>query len=122
MEEKEFRNESLVIRMRVGDEGVELIWSGKNTDMNAGKFIGPILSEALDEGDNGAKPVTLDFQKLEFMNSSTISQLIIMLNQARDNNHRVSLVYKESSKWQRFSFNALDVFKTEDQRIDIRGV
>lgn len=122
MEDKEYKNESLVIRLRVGDEGVELIWSGKNTEMDAGKFIGPILTEALDKSEDGRFPVTLDFQRLEFMNSSTISQLIIMLNRARDGQHRVTLVYKEASKWQRFSFTALDVFKTEDRRIDIVGV
>ena len=121
MEEKEYSNDSLKIKFRTGPSSVELIWSGKNMDMNPGVFLAPILDEAL-EVSGGAKPILLDFQKLEFMNSSTISQLIIMLNKARDNGHSVQLIYQEASKWQRFSFGALEVFKTDDNRIEIKGV
>ncbi len=122
VEEKEFSNNSLKIVLRTAESGVELVWSGKNTEMDAGKFIAPILQETLEKAANGQKPIRVDFQALEFMNSSTISQLIIMLNNARDNDHRLELIYREASKWQRFSFSALDVFQTPDKRIHIRGV
>ena len=63
----------------------------------------------------------LDFQALEYMNSSTITPVIRVLNEAKKGQGRLLVLYKKAAKWQELSFSALTIFETDDKRIEIRG-
>ena len=120
MEEKMYINGSLEVKMRIGDDSVLLSWAGNTNDMNPARFIAPILNEALALSNNGEKRTILDFQKLEFINSSTIAQFISLLTRAKEGEYQVDIIYDGASRWQRMSFKMLDVFTTPDGRIRIR--
>lgn len=100
-------------------EGVRVSWFGRSTARDPGSFLGPILIEALQKGTNG---VVLDFRKLEYMNSSTITPVIRMLHEAKKGGKRVKIVFDAKSRWQELSFSALMIFQTDDKRISIEGV
>jgi len=94
----------------------------KSSDRDPGKFITPILSSMLERGGNGSKRIVLDFQKLLYLNSSTITPIIRLLDEARRGSHRITVTYQKGTKWQDLSFSALQIFKTRDERIQILGV
>ena len=87
-----------------------------------GVFLIPILTQALELGVKMNKPLQIDFQNLEYLNSSTISPVIRILERARRAQARVRVLYKRALKWQSLSFTALEIFRTPDSRIEVQGV
>ncbi|HZA50479.1 MAG TPA: hypothetical protein VE549_07050 [Myxococcaceae bacterium] len=122
MEEENFNDGPLVLRLYETAEMVCLEWRGQSMAREPGKFLLPVLSKALDWGLQRDKPLVIDFQQLEYLNSSTITPVIRILEHARRGHSRVRIVYNKSLKWQSLSFTALELFKTPDARIDVRGV
>ena len=116
-----FTSGALSLDLSEGDT-ITIAWRGKSSARSPGEFILPILSQALDRGESQGKAVEIDFRGLEYMNSSTITPVIRILKQAKLGSTRVIVLYRRDLKWQALSFTALEVFHTEDQRIEIRGV
>lgn len=114
-----YTNNSLSIEWKDSEDAVRLVWTGKSSDRTPGKFILPILNEALEKA--GKKTIAVNFVDLEYMNSSTVSPLVKMLASAKNANQTVTLEYNKGLKWQELSFTALRVFETADKRIQILG-
>jgi hypothetical protein len=68
------------------------------------------------------KRIILDFQKLDYMNSSTITPIIKILERAKRGKTQVTVLYKKILKWQDLSFSALEIFQTKDKRVEIKGL
>jgi hypothetical protein len=112
------------LKLEVSTEGasVHVRWSGRSTAREPGPFIVGVVSQALSRSTSAGIPLVLDFQEVDYMNSSTITPLIRLLSQARRNAQSVRLLYKKDLKWQALSFTALNMFETADGRIEICGV
>lgn len=104
-----------------GASGPVVSWLGRSTARDPGNFLGPILTEHYRTATAAQKSLTLDFRKLEYMNSSTITPVIRLLHEAKKNGGKVTILYQAASRWQDLSFSALTIFATEDKRIEIRG-
>lgn len=117
-----YNNGLLTITSRIDSEKIILHWTGKSTDREPSKFLIPIFDEvdAICEKEN--KRLELNFTDLEFMNSSTITPIIKLLNKAKVTGRRVSITYKKSLKWQELSFTALFIFKTDNDQLQINGI
>ena len=61
----------------------------------------------------------LDFRKLEYLNSSTITPVIRILEQAKRGTALVTVVYNAELKWQALSFSALYLFQSLDGRVTV---
>ncbi len=122
MDEETFVDGPLTIGICESDDGVRLEWRGRSMSREPGRFLLPVLAKALDRGIRAGKPLVIDFQQLEYLNSSTITPVIRILEQARRGTHRVTVVYAKDLKWQALSFTALELFRTPDKRIDVLGV
>jgi hypothetical protein len=122
MEEEVFSDGPLSLRLYETDEMVCLEWRGQSMAREPARFLLPILSKALDLGLQRDKRLAIDFQQLEYLNSSTITPVIRILEHARRGHSRVRIVYNKALKWQALSFTALELFKTVDGRIDVRGM
>lgn len=118
-EPKVYSSQALTIQVTEEGGKASLVWTGKSNEREPGKFITPILSGILEK--TPGVEMTLDFQNLEYMNSSTITPIIKMLDAAKKGQAKVRIVYKKTLKWQELSFSALTIFKTEDGRIRIEG-
>lgn len=112
------------LSLKVEDDGhvIRVDWRGKSTARDPGRFIAPILSKALDHSRKSGRPLVMDFTHIEYMNSSTITPIIRILDEAKRKGLTVTILYKRDLKWQELSFSALEIFQTEDGRIEIRGV
>lgn len=93
---------------------IELTWLGRSNDRYPGKVLMPyfhcVLAEAVERG----VPLELHFQKLEHFNSSTITMIIQLIQEARMRGVRLVMSYDQALKWQKISFDALRVFAKDD--------
>jgi hypothetical protein len=121
MADHTYTDDALTLRLFETDDAIRLEWSGMSMARDPGKFLVPILSRALDTGLQSGKQLVIDFRRLEYLNSSTITPVIRILEHARRGRSAVRIVYDKTLKWQALSFTALELFRTPDGRIDIRG-
>jgi hypothetical protein len=123
MEEiKTFTNHSLEIKVIESDDSIKLLWSGKSIDREPSKFITPILLDIIKRSTDVGKRVVLDFCKLAYMNSSTITPIIKILERAKKGKNKITVIYEKSLRWQEVNFSALKIFETADQRVEIKGL
>ena len=114
---------NLLNREIVNDgESIIVNWTGKSTDREPGKFITPILVDTIKEGSDKNKRVIMDFQKLAYMNSSTLTPLIKILERASRGSTQITVLYNKVLHWQELSFSALEIFTTTDKRVEIKGL
>ena len=119
---EKFTSHFLTLEKIVGDTSITIRFIGKSNERNPSKFISPILSDVLHQSDSGNKEIVLDFNELEYMNSSTITPILKILDKAtREKNYRITIVYRQSLKWQDLSFSALKIFELKDNKIKIMG-
>jgi hypothetical protein len=121
-ETKTFANNALEIKVTENDEAIQLAWSGKSTDREPGRFLAPILMDIIKQSTELGKKVVLDFRRLSYMNSSTITPVIRILERAKKGKNRITVMYEKSLRWQEVNFSALKVFETADQRVEIKAI
>lgn len=114
-------SEGLCIEVRETEDEVRLEWRGKSTARQPDLFLVPVLREALERGERGSRAVVMDFGAMEYMNSSTFTPLVKMLDQASRGQLRVRLEYSQARRWQALSFSALRAFETPDGRIAVHA-
>jgi hypothetical protein len=118
---EKFSNELLEISVTEDKDSVNIYWSGKSIERQPSAFITPILIKFLKKCINNNKRMILDFSNIEYMNSSTITPIIKILERAKRSKVGVTVKYIGSLKWQHLIFSALEIFQTKDQRIIIQG-
>jgi hypothetical protein len=121
-EKETFVGNLLKIELEEKKDAINISWSGKSVDREPGKFITPILVNAIRRSSGLNKKIILDFRKLDYMNSSSITPVIKILERAKRGRTQIRVVYKKSLKWQDLSFSALEIFKTKDGRVEIKGL
>jgi hypothetical protein len=117
-----YNNEFLKIEVKENLNSIVTGWRGKSIHRNPSQFITPILVNILRKSSDCNKRIILDFRKLEYMNSSTITPVIKILERAKRGKGQITVLYKKALKWQELSFSALEIFQTNDQRVEIRGL
>jgi hypothetical protein len=110
-----------VISVTEGNDYINIHWAGKSIERQPGAFITPILMKYLKKSISRDKRMILDFCNIEYMNSSTITPVIKILERAKRGKAGVTVKYLASLKWQHLIFSALEIFQTKDQRILIEG-
>ena len=119
---KTFTSHLLTLDKIVDGPSITIRFIGKSNERNPSKFIYPILADALDQSAHSNKDIVLDFMDLEYMNSSTITPILKILDKVkREEKYRVTIVYRQSLRWQDLSFSALKIFESRDNRIRITG-
>lgn len=122
MSTKTYSKDALKLDVSTGSDAITLEFTGKSTAREPGIFLNPVFGEVLKQAKDGGLPITMDFRKLEYMNSSTITPVIRMLHEAKGTGTtKVTVLFDSTLRWQTLSFSALTVFQTPDQRIEIRG-
>src|SRR4051812_48641195 len=112
-----FQDDELTLTLSETPKDVRLEWRGVSMARDPAQFLSPILSRALDLGLQTKKAVVIDFQQMEYLNSSTLSPVIRTLEHARRGANQVTILYSKQLKWQALSFGGLEIFKTNDARI-----
>lgn len=119
---KTFTSKSLNIAVKENKTSIYLQWTGKSIEREPSKFITPILVNVIGKSSVSHKKVILDFRELHYMNSSTITPIIKILERAKRGKSQVTVLYQKSLKWQEVIFSALEIFRTKDQKVEIAGL
>ena len=102
-------------------DAIELSWLGKSADRHPGKVLTPYFQTALAEAADRRVPIEMHFEKLEHFNSSTITAIIQLIQDARHKQVTLVMIYDQALKWQKLSFDALRVF-AKDNLLDLRSI
>ncbi|WP_372682645.1 SiaC family regulatory phosphoprotein [Desulfosarcina sp.] len=122
LNQEKYTNTHLSIEVIEHESSICVNWEGKSIDREPSKFISPILVKVLEMASSFNKRIIMDFQHLSYMNSSTITPIIKILDRAKKGMTKITIVYCKSLKWQELNFSALEVFKTKDYRLEITGL
>ena len=122
MKPEKYTNKYLTIEVIEHESTIDVNWEGKSIDREPGKFISPILVKVLEMASALNKRIIMDFQSLSYMNSSTITPIIKILDRAKNGMTKITIAYQKTLKWQELNFSALEVFRTEDNRLEIKGL
>jgi hypothetical protein len=112
----------LNIEVKENEDAIHMKWTGKSVHRKPSEFITPILVDLLKRSSAEEKRIVLDFRNLNYMNSSTITPVIKILERAKRGSVSITVLYQKSVKWQDLSFSALEIFQTKDRRVQIKGV
>ncbi len=122
MKPEKYANKDLSIEVVENRTTIEVKWDGKSIDREPSKFISPILVKVLEMAATMNKRITMDFQDLSYMNSSTITPVNKILDRDKKGMTKITILYRKSLKWQELNFSALEVFRTDDNRLEIKGL
>lgn len=98
---------------------IELWFCGRSNARQPIDLLGPFFGQWLDRAAQAGVPLVLRFEELEYMNSSTISALIHLIQGAKSRTVKLELVYAPAKKWQKLSFDALRVFQKQDENLKL---
>jgi hypothetical protein len=118
---KQYAHGELTLELTRSPGELRLAWRGKSADREPGRFLMPVLADALERARVDRVPLALDFSELDYMNSSTFTPVVKALDESRRLSVPLVLEYSLSRKWQALSFSALRTFETLDGRIKVRG-
>ena len=99
---------------------VRLAWLGKSNDRQPDKVLAPLFAGAFERVEKKKAPLELHFESLEHFNSSTITTLIQLIQEARGRGARLVVVFDPQRKWQKLSFDALRIFVKADGLFELR--
>ena len=99
-----------------------LVWRGKSQDRQPGRILDPYLDGVVKAAEKLGAVVEMRFEKLEYLNSSTLTAIIGVVQQARHRQVRLVIVFDKTLKWQKLSFDALRVLGKGDNLLEIRAV
>ena len=122
MKAKKYTNNNLSIEVIEHEDAINVKREGKSIDREPSKFISPILVKVTEMASTLNKRITMDFQNLSYLNSSTITPIIKILERAKKGMTKITIIYRKSLKWQELNFTALEVFRTDDNRLQIKGL
>jgi hypothetical protein len=98
-----------------------LFWNGRSIERDPSRLLIPFYERILATASDKRATVEMHFERLEHFNSSTVSTLIQLIQDARKRGVRLILVFKEGLRWQKLSFEALKIFVKEDGLLELRG-
>jgi len=110
-------NKQLTITLEEKNDVVILAWSGKSTSMYPDDFLAPIFQKALALD----KPIIMNFLKLEYLISTTLKPIFMLLETVKNGKGKIELQYDAKVDWQRMTFTAFE-FYTDCERIKITGI
>jgi hypothetical protein len=103
------------------DGSIILMWRGRSTDRQPARIILPYVTPCLERALHLKVPLKMHFELLEHMNSSTITAIIQIIQEARSRGTRLVLSYDPSKRWQKLGFEALRVFVKDDGLLALEG-
>ena len=96
-----------------------MTWLGQSDSRNPASELNPYLDQLVDE--LKSCELTIKFNDLEYMNSSTVPPIIQFLKKLNTSEVTTLITYNAASKWQAASFKALETFSGILNHITVKG-
>lgn len=102
---KEIKINNLTLCCEETAEGLRVTWLGKSRDIDPYDELIPVLEKLLMEVKG---TLTIIFNQLEYINSSTVVPIIKFLKSADEKNIKTQLYYNTAISWQKSMFTAVN--------------
>lgn len=102
-------------------EPIHLYWRGRSMDRHPARTVVPYVVDVIGAATLEHAAVRLHFETIEHMNSSTITALIQIIQEARSAGTPLVIHFDPKKTWQRLSFEALGVFVKDDGLLQLVG-
>jgi len=116
----DLKSGDLAIEVADADGAIKCTWRGKSNERNPPEVLRPWFDKLLAEATERKAAIEMHFEKIEHFNSSTITALIKLIQVCRKSSLKLVMVYDQTLKWQRLSFDALRVFEKNDDLFQLR--
>jgi hypothetical protein len=100
---------------------MDVHWRGKSTDRDPCRLLRPFFGRVLEEAATRQAAVEMHFERLDHLNSSTITAIVQMIQDARARAVKLVMVYDGKLRWQKVSFDALKVLSGKDGLFELRA-
>ena len=109
------------LKLTAVEEGdtIKVVWEGKSNDRNPSIYLAPFFDKIIEIITQSNQKIEMDFTRLQYMNSSTITPVVQLLDKAREQGYSISLLYDKSKSWQEISFSAMSIFESNDPVIKV---
>lgn len=101
------------------DAGTVIAWLGTSDARDPGAELTPFLSGLAERLAGGQ--VSVDFRKLEYMNSATVSPIIHFARALDSHGVKTRLYYDSSVGWQRVNFVAMKSIAKTLKLVEVEG-
>ncbi len=120
--EKEIVKNNLKLQAFEKDTYLKIRWLGKSMDRNPAEYLSPFLNDAVAFSEKENRNIVMDFTELNYMNSSTITPIVQMLDDVKMKGLNLTILYSRSKSWQEVNFKALRFFESTKPIIKILAV
>jgi hypothetical protein len=117
---KNLKEGALEINSSISNGKTNIIWLGKSQDRDPGHMLNPYFEGIINE--ITGTEVSIDFTKLEYMNSSTVTSIINLIRLLDKAKVLTNLKYNKNLKWQSASFKALETITESMTNIKVTGL
>jgi len=116
---RNYIGKSLQIMIDTQEDHIKMTWIGQSDDKNPAETLNPYIENLIDEFKD--KTLIIAFEKLEYMNSSTVPPIIWFLKLLNQNQIDTEITYSAKTKWQSASFKALETLSLTMDTIRVTG-
>lgn len=116
MNERTYQHEGLTLVVRRLGSKATVLWQGVSDSRHPAQFLNPVIEELGDSLQN--TDVTIDLRHLQYMNSSTVQPLIVMIRRLDANGRPVRVVFLDVD-WQRTHRNCMSAMARTFKNVQI---
>lgn len=116
----ELKEGQLSVTVQNSGEQILVFWEGKSNERNPSSFLKPFFKRIFESSQSLKLPVVMDFKKFQYMNSSTVTPIVQMLESAKQENVSITFLYDRNKTWQELNFQAMKIFESDEPLIKIQ--
>lgn len=114
----QFEQDGLCIQMSRADGQVTVSWLGVSDSRVPAAFLNPVIEQVVQSARGSS--VTVDFTRLEYMNSATVTPLIALVRALDDARCPVLLLFAEVD-WQRTHLQCMRAISRTLSNVRVEG-
>lgn len=117
------KKETLLIDVNydLENKNLKLTWKGKSINRTPEIILTPFFDEVIDEAKTSNLSLSIDFFKLDYMNSSTINPIISFVKRLIAEDIKTNIIYNKDLKWQELSFSSLNIFTVSSDSVTLQA-
>jgi len=113
-----FEQDGLCIQMTRAAGHITVSWLGVSDSRSPAAFLNPVIEQITRSA--GGSAVTVDFTRLEYMNSATVTPLISLVKSLDQAKSRVLLLFAEVD-WQRTHLQCMKAIARTMSNVRVEG-
>lgn len=101
-------------------EGLEFVWRGASNSRNPGEALRAYFKVALAEAATRRAKLDLHFEQLIQFNSSTVSVLLHLVDEAEAQGVKMTYFYDGAQRWQAHNFESIALLKRDSKGFTVK--